>query len=88
MILNEFLIYKFGFKERGNIIIYMITGIVNEEWRSVSGCLNYQVSNVGGPLNSNTGRIMKPSVSTDGYYHISLCNDKSRKHYWMNRLVA
>ena len=33
---------------------------INEEWRSIDGYLNYQVSNLGRVRNSKTGRILKP----------------------------
>ena len=40
----------------------MITGIINEEWRSVSGNANYQVSNIGRVRNVGTERILKPQI--------------------------
>ena len=38
----------------------MITGIIQEEWRSISGYANYQVSNIGRVRNIKSGRILKP----------------------------
>ncbi len=39
-----------------------ITGIINEEWRSVSGYANYQVSNIGRVRNVKTEKILKPNI--------------------------
>ena len=66
----------------------MTQGINNECWRNISGYLNYQVSNVGRIINSKTGRIMKPSIDTSGYFQIGLCKDSKQKLYIIHRLVA
>ena len=34
--------------------------VINEEWRSIDGYLNYQVSNIGRVRNANTGIILRP----------------------------
>ena len=48
-----------------------ITGIINEEWRSVSGNANYQVSNIGRVRNVKTERVLKPPVEEAG--HSGIC---------------
>ena len=65
-----------------------ITGIINEEWRSVSGNANYQVSNIGRVRNVKTERILKPCITKDGYCQVGLCNNKSQKFLLIHRLVA
>jgi hypothetical protein len=65
-----------------------ITGIINEEWRAVSGYANYQVSNIGRVRNVKTERILKPNIRKDGYYIIGLYKDGSRTFVFIHRLVA
>jgi len=62
--------------------------ITNECWRSISGFLNYQVSNIGRVRNSNTGRIMKLSVGKDGYRRVGLTNSEGQKLFLVHKLVA
>ena len=62
--------------------------IVNEQWRSISGYTNYQVSNLGRVRNANTGRILRPGKCC-GYHIVALYIDnKVKKSYKFNRLVA
>ena len=65
-----------------------ISGIIHEEWRSISRYANYQVSNIGRVRNVETERILKPSIKHNGYYHIGLYKDKSQKFLYIHRLVA
>ena len=51
--------------------------IINEEWRSIDGFINYQISNLGRVRNANTGRILKPGWGTGGYLKVTLCKDRS-----------
>ena len=52
----------------------IISGIIYEEWRSISGHINYQVSNIGRIRNITTGRILKLSSDKDGYLQVDLFN--------------
>jgi hypothetical protein len=61
--------------------------IVNEQWRSISGYLNYQVSNIGRVRNAS-GLIMKLTKSSAGYLDVKLCLNGKKKHSRINRLVA
>ncbi len=62
--------------------------IVNETWKSIDGYINYQVSNLGRIRNANTGRILRPGNS-NGYNVVALYIDnKIKKTYKVNRLVA
>jgi hypothetical protein len=61
--------------------------IINEQWRSISGFLNYQVSNIGRVRNAS-GHILKPHTSGNGYLHLKLVLNGIRKHHSIHRLVA
>ena len=63
-------------------------GIVNECWRSVSGHINYQVSNIGRVRNAITGRILKPDTSGRGYFTIRLSMGGTWTKFVIHRLVA
>ena len=62
--------------------------ILNEEWRSIDGYINYQVSNIGRVRNSNTGRILTNTLSNRGYYEVRLSCHTNRIHHLVHRLVA
>ena len=66
------------------------TGIINEEWRSVSGNANYQVSNIGRVRNVKTERILKPRIGGSGkcYFIVALCKDSARANSYIHRHVA
>ena len=61
--------------------------IINEVWRSVTGYINYQVSNIGRVRNCNTGRILKNCIR-NSYYRVLLSNDGHTKNYDVHQLVA
>ena len=65
-----------------------ITGIINEEWRSVNGYANYQVSNIGRVRNVKTEKILKPFNAGNGYLKVFLYNDNARANSHIHRLVA
>ena len=50
----------------------LLTGIINEEWRSIDGYMNYQVSNIGRVRSITTGRILKYFYSEEGYLQLDL----------------
>ena len=58
-----------------------------ENWRSINLYLNYEISDIGRVKNVKTGRILKPSINTGGYYYVNLCNGGKVKHK-IHRLVA
>ena len=62
--------------------------IINEQWRSIDGYINYQVSNIGRVRNSNTGKILKPTLNKSGYYRLILWSNNERNNYYVHRLVA
>jgi len=66
----------------------LLTGIINEEWKPISGYPNYEVSNLGNVRNVSTSRILKPGQNTFGYLHVVLCANNIRKTFRVHRLVA
>ena len=65
-----------------------ITGIINEEWRSVNGYANYQVSNIGRVRNVETEKILKQTMTKLGYCQIGLYREGLRKFLYIHRMVA
>jgi hypothetical protein len=62
--------------------------VINEEWRSISGFINYQVSNLGRLRNTNNGRIIKGSLSFKGYVRVRLTKGEEEFDFSLHRLVA
>ena len=62
--------------------------IVNEQWRSISRYINYQVSNIGRVRNANTGKMLRNQINTHGYHYITLTQDGKRNNHLIHRLVA
>lgn len=63
---------------------------MNEEYRSI-GYKNYAISNMGNIKNEKTGRILKPFLSSGGYYQINLGINKETGVQYLpliHRLVA
>ena len=58
-----------------------------EEWRPIKDFDNYHVSNLGNIKNIITNKTMKNCLK-DGYYNISLVQNKIRKGFKVHRLVA
>lgn len=49
---------------------------------------NYSISDDGEVYNNKTGRKLKKSISTSGYYHIQLYKNKKVHMKYIHRLVA
>ena len=62
--------------------------VINEEWRSIDGYINYQVSNIGRVRNANTGRMLKQSLNNNGYYYGGLTKEAKQQQHLVHRLVA
>ena len=62
--------------------------VINEQWRSISGYLNYQVSNIGRVRNATSGLIMKLSVDHNGYHCIKLYRNGKQTNLKIHRLVS
>jgi hypothetical protein len=59
-----------------------------EEYKSIDGYENYEVSNRGNVRNKKTGRILKLNNEKWGYKTVSLCNFDNKKTFKVHRLVA
>ena len=62
--------------------------IVNEQWRSISGYISYQVSNLGRIRNTSTGKILKAGEMKSGYRNVVLCRDGHTHTHFIHRIVA
>lgn len=65
----------------------------NEIWVSIKNNPNYQISNLGNVKSLNNykrkdNKILSPSLSKSGYYHIGIKKDKKRIYYTIHRLIA
>jgi hypothetical protein len=60
-----------------------------EFWKDIPGYEGlYQVSNIGRVKSFITGKFIKPSISTPGYYRLNLYKNKKPKGFDVHRLVA
>lgn len=61
---------------------------MNEIWKDVVGYEGlYKVSNLGNIFSTRSGKNLKPSVNTNGYYIVGLCN-KGQKTHKVHQIVA
>ena len=66
--------------ERGNSM---------EQWKTIKGYEDYEVSDGGHVRNMKTGKILKPCENKrTGYYQINLSNKNGKKKFSIHRLVA
>ena len=64
----------------------MSSGIIDEEWRSIIGYVNYQVSNLGRVRNTKTTRLLTANISSGGY--VKLSKEGVGTNHLVHRLVA
>ena len=57
-----------------------------EEWRTIPDYICYEVSNRGNIRRE--GRLLKPTLYTNGYYCVQLSSDSIRRSKTIHRLVA
>ena len=60
----------------------------HEIFSIIEGFDNYAISNLGRVINITTERILKPQLSTKGYYYIKLCQNGVKKHLKIHRLIG
>ena len=60
----------------------------NENWKSIKGYSNYEVSDNGNVRNKDTGRILKAEDNGYGYYRVSLYIGGKASKKRIHRLVA
>ncbi len=59
-----------------------------ENWLSINGYKNYQVSWFGRIRNPKTGRMLKGSPSDSGYLYVCSCRKGERNMHSIHMLVA
>jgi hypothetical protein len=59
-----------------------------EQYKNINGFENYSISNFGNVRNDKTGRILKPSIDSHGYYKVDLFNDGKKSTKKIHILVA
>ncbi len=57
-------------------------------WKVIEGYPKYEVSDDGEVRVVKSGKILKKSVDTRGYYKVTLTNSENRKTLFVHRLVA
>ena len=60
----------------------------SENWKSIDGYRNYEVSWWGRVRNATTGRILKGSITIGGYLIVGLRKNKIAKTHNVHQLVA
>lgn len=59
-----------------------------EEWKTIEGYENYEVSTAGQVRNKKTGKILKQWKNNRGYLKVNLCKNGKQKCFSVHRLVA
>lgn len=63
--------------------------VVEEVFVPIEGFENYEVSNFGRVVNTDTGRDLKGTLKGSGLrLGVDLCKDGVRTHFYIHRLVA
>ena len=73
--------------EEGLILIKALEKLI-ECWRKLEDFDNYSVSSFGRVRNDITKRILKPGISSSGYYGVKLYQNNKKKTFLVHRLVA
>lgn len=60
----------------------------DEEWRSISGYPNYEISNFGRVYSFYKNHVLKPYIDVDGYERVDLYKNGVATHIKIHRLVA
>lgn len=62
---------------------------INTEWRDVVGYEGiYKISKCGKVMRTDSGRIRKPSINSEGYYCVSFYNKGKQKTLKLHRIIA
>ena len=59
-----------------------------EQWASIDGYRNYEISWWGRVRNIDTGRILKPQAGGHGYHHVNLSRNVEHTIHKIHKLVA
>jgi D-Tyr-tRNAtyr deacylase len=61
---------------------------MSENWKSINGYENYEISDHGNIKNITTHKMLSPSIRSSGYYFIEVYDNKIRRTKAIHRLVA
>lgn len=59
-----------------------------ESWKKISVSPKYEVNSDGNILNSVTGKQLKPVVQSNGYTHVTLCDENGHHQTSVHKIVA
>jgi hypothetical protein len=59
-----------------------------EQWKTIEGFTEYEVSSCGRIRNQKTGKILNPGVISSGYKNACLYKDRFMHNHLVHRLVA
>ena len=59
-----------------------------ERWKTIEEFNSYSISSDGRVMNNETGRILKPMISTSGYYFVHLVKNRRKYTRYVHRLVG
>jgi len=59
-----------------------------EEFKTIEGFENYEISNLGNVRNKKTNRILKPGIDSHEYYNVNLCENGKKTTKHLHRLIA
>ena len=60
---------------------------MQEEYKTIEGYENYEISNLGNVKSKKTGKILKQSLH-NGYYAVSVSKNSKSKHLDIHRIIA
>ena len=52
-----------------------------ENWKSINGYENYEISDHGNIKNIKTNRMLKLNIDSNGYHQVSLCNNGKKNKF-------
>ena len=52
-----------------------------ENWKSINGCENYEISDHGNVKNIITNKMLKPTIDSHGYYKVGLYKNEIKTIY-------
>ena len=64
------------------------TNSLVEIWKPIDGYSSYEISNLGNVKNKKTGKILKPGLSGNGYYTVSLWKNGKAHTKYIHELLA
>ncbi len=59
-----------------------------ETWKTIDGYDNYFISSHGNVENGYTGKLIRPWISSKGYYYVGLCKNGKKRSVSVHKLVA